>query len=54
MARLRLFVGNMDICADGLTYPVGMFDPGTAAVVHVPHPRGRAVLAASGARPASG
>jgi hypothetical protein len=28
-ARLRLFVGNINICKDGLTFPVGAFDQGT-------------------------
>lgn len=28
MARLRLFVGDMDLCKDGLTFPVGAFDQG--------------------------
>jgi hypothetical protein len=28
-ARLRLFVGNINICKDGVTYPVGAFDQGT-------------------------
>jgi hypothetical protein len=27
-ARLRLFVGNIDICKDGLTFPIGAFDQG--------------------------
>ncbi len=26
--RLRVFVGNIDICKDGLTYPIGAFDDG--------------------------
>ena len=27
-ARIRLFVGDIDLCKDGLTYPVGAFDQG--------------------------